>query len=138
MQVFHFLHSPFEYLIEHSLIFEHFPSIIQQFYANSYFGCQRKSSKYFRKGFFKFPFNILFHLGGNKYGIPCGTVVTGILDMRLGKHNLHFLVDVELLPHALVNIPNDTIHIGVFLLHNSYNIYLFLVLFLLECNDNHY
>jgi hypothetical protein len=35
--------------------------------------------------------------------------------MRAGKHNLHFLVDVELLPHAFVNIPNETIHIGVFI-----------------------
>jgi hypothetical protein len=48
-------------------------------------------------------------------GIPYGTVVTGILDRRSGKHNLHFLVDVELLPHAIVNIPNETIHIGVLL-----------------------
>jgi hypothetical protein len=72
--------------------------------------------------------------------------VTGILDMRPGKHDLHFLVDVKLLPHAIVNIPNETIHIGVFififiiyfiftiiilfLLYNSYNIYLFLVLYL--------
>jgi hypothetical protein len=37
--------------------------------------------------------------------------MTGILDMGSGKHDLHFLVDVELLP---VNIPNETIHIGVF------------------------
>jgi hypothetical protein len=90
---------------------------------------------------------IFFYLGGNKYGIPCGTAVTGILDMRPGKHDLlFFLVDVELLPHAVVNIPNETIHIGVFLYifiiyfifiiiilflsYNSYNIYLFLVFFL--------
>jgi hypothetical protein len=58
------------------------------------------------------------------------------------KHDLHFLVDVELLPHAIVNIPNETIHIGVFLfifiiyfiftiiilflLYNSYNIYIYI------------
>jgi hypothetical protein len=41
--------------------------------------------------------------------------VTGIVDMRPGKHDLHFLVDVELLPHAIVNIPNETMHIGVIL-----------------------
>jgi hypothetical protein len=56
-----------------------------------------------------------FYLGGNHYDIPRDTVVTGILDMRLGKHDLHFLVDVELLPHAIVNIPNEAIHIGVFI-----------------------
>jgi hypothetical protein len=97
------------------------------------------------KVFFNFLL-ILLYLGGNRYGIPCGIVVTGILDMRPGKHDLHFFVDVELLPHAFVNIPNETVHIGVFpfifiiyfifiiiilfLLYNSYNIYLFLVLFL--------
>jgi hypothetical protein len=92
------------------------------------------------KVFFNFLL-IFFYLGGKEYGIPRGTVVTGILDMRPGKHNLHFLVDVELLLHVIVNIPNKTIHIGViiiiyfifiiiilFLLYNSYNIYLFLVL----------
>jgi hypothetical protein len=36
--------------------------------------------------------------------------------MRPGKHDLHFLVGVELLPHAFVNIPDETIHIGVFYL----------------------
>jgi hypothetical protein len=35
--------------------------------------------------------------------VPYGTVVTGILDMRPGKHDLHFPVGVELLPHAFVN-----------------------------------
>jgi hypothetical protein len=39
--------------------------------------------------------------------------VTGTLDMRPGKHDLHFLVDVELLPHAFVNIPDEKMHIGV-------------------------
>jgi hypothetical protein len=40
--------------------------------------------------------------------------VTGILDMCPGKHNIHFLVGVELLPHAFVNIPDEKMHIGVF------------------------
>jgi hypothetical protein len=35
--------------------------------------------------------------------------------MRPEKHNLHFLVGVELLPHAFVNIPDEKMHIGVFL-----------------------
>jgi hypothetical protein len=47
--------------------------------------------------------------------VPFGTVVTGILDMRLGKHNLHFLVGVDLLPHAFVNISDERMHIGVFI-----------------------
>jgi hypothetical protein len=54
-----------------------------------------------------------FLLGFNKYAVPCDTVVTGILDMRPGKHDLHFLVGVELLPHAFVNIPDEKMHIGV-------------------------
>jgi hypothetical protein len=41
--------------------------------------------------------------------------VTGILDMRPGKHDLHFLVGVELLPHDFVNIPDEKMNIGVFL-----------------------
>jgi hypothetical protein len=62
-------------------------------------------------------FYFLFHvfLGGENYGVPFGTVVTGILDMRLGKHNLHFLVGVDLLPHVFVNIYDEKMHIGVFL-----------------------
>jgi hypothetical protein len=61
-------------------------------------------------------FYFLFHffLGGEKYPVPDGTVVTGILDMRPGKHDLHFLVGVELLPHAFVNIPDEKMHFGVF------------------------
>jgi hypothetical protein len=42
--------------------------------------------------------------------------VTGILDMRPGKHDLHFLVGVELLQHAFVNIPDEKMHFGVFIL----------------------
>jgi hypothetical protein len=35
--------------------------------------------------------------------------------MRPGKHDLHFLVGDELLPHAFVNIPYEDMNIGVFL-----------------------
>jgi hypothetical protein len=57
--------------------------------------------------------------------------------MRPGKHDMHFLVGAELLPHAFVNIPNELIHIGVFLfifLFVRFIIiiiyYLFLILFI--------
>jgi hypothetical protein len=67
---------------------------------------------------FYIEFCFLFHfsLGGENYVVPYNTVVIGILDMHQGKHILHFLVGVELLPHAFVNIPDEKIHIGVFLL----------------------
>jgi hypothetical protein len=42
--------------------------------------------------------------------------VTGILDMRPGKHDLHFLVGAELLPHTFVNIPDEKMNIGVFVI----------------------
>jgi hypothetical protein len=32
-----------------------------------------------------------------------------------GKHNMHFLVDAELLPHAFVDIPFEMMNIGVYL-----------------------
>jgi hypothetical protein len=35
--------------------------------------------------------------------------------MRPGKHNLHFLVGAEVLPHAFVKIPDEKMHIGVIL-----------------------
>jgi hypothetical protein len=57
-----------------------------------------------------------FFLEGDRYFVPYGTAVTGILDMRPGKHDLHFLVGVQLLPHAFVNIPDEKMHIGVFIL----------------------
>jgi hypothetical protein len=44
--------------------------------------------------------------------------------MRTGKHNLHFLVGVELLPHAFVNIPEEKMYIGVFF------IFIFIVYFI--------
>jgi hypothetical protein len=61
-----------------------------------------------------FYFYFYFFLEGDYYVVPYGTVVTGILDMRAGKHNLHFLIGVELLPHAFVNIPDEKMHIGVY------------------------
>jgi hypothetical protein len=62
-------------------------------------------------------FFISFFLEGKDYGVPYGTVVTGILDMRPGKHDLHFLVGVGLLPHVFVNIPDEKMHIGVFYIY---------------------
>jgi hypothetical protein len=35
--------------------------------------------------------------------------------MHPGKHDLYFLVGVELLPHAFVIIPDEKMHIGVLL-----------------------
>jgi hypothetical protein len=80
------------------------------------------------------------------YGVPYGTVVTGILDMRAGKHDLHFRVGVDLLPHAFVNIPNEKMHIRVlylfllFILYilNFIHIYLFIVFYLVTCVCNIY
>jgi hypothetical protein len=60
-------------------------------------------------------FYLFFFLEGKGYYIPFETVMTGILDMRPGKHNLHFLLGVELLPHAFVNIPDEKMQFKVFL-----------------------
>jgi hypothetical protein len=69
----------------------------------------------------RFPtFNFHFFLEGKDYVVPYGTVVTGILDMCSGKHDLHFLVGVELLPHAFVNIPDEKMHFGVYLNKNTF------------------
>jgi hypothetical protein len=76
----------------------------------SYFACEGKKSKYFKR-FPTFYFIFHFFLGV----VPYGTLVTGILDLRPKKHDLHFLVDVELLPHAFVNIPDEKMNIGVFM-----------------------
>jgi hypothetical protein len=46
--------------------------------------------------------------------------------MNPGKHDMHFLVGVELLPHAFVNIPDEKMHIGVFLFIFIYHIIFFL------------
>jgi hypothetical protein len=49
------------------------------------------------------------------YVVRSGAVVSCILEMGRGKHSLHFVVDDELVPHAIVNIPdNEKMHIGVF------------------------
>jgi hypothetical protein len=63
-------------------------------------------------------------LEGKKYIVRSGAILNSILDMRRGKHSLHFVVDDELLPHAIVNIPNnEKMHIRVF--HIIFFIYLF-------------
>jgi hypothetical protein len=83
-----------------------------------YFGSGKLSKKniqYFWKRLFIFNFIFIFILlEGKGYVVPYGTVVTGILDMCPGKHDLHFLVGVELLPHAFMNIPDEKVHIRVF------------------------
>jgi hypothetical protein len=66
--------------------------------------------------------------------------------MRSGKHDLHFLVGVELLPHAFVNIPDEKMHIGVFIFisHIFRNVnaicllYSLIVFYPLEYDCNHY
>jgi hypothetical protein len=58
--------------------------------------------------------------------------VTGILDMRPGKHNLHFLVGVELLPHAFVNIPNEKMHMGVCIYIYTYYLFCFYFFFIFK------
>jgi hypothetical protein len=81
-------------------------------------------------------FFISFFLGGKKYVVPFDTVVTGILDMRPGKHDLHFLVGVELLPHTFMNIPDEKMHIGVFIFIFIFHFILFIVFYPLgyDCN----
>jgi hypothetical protein len=61
-----------------------------------------------------FFFYFHFFLESERYAVPYGSVVTEILDMRPGKHDLHFLVGVELLPHAFVNIPDEKMHVGIY------------------------
>jgi hypothetical protein len=67
--------------------------------------------------YFYFP---LFLEGKDYVVLPYGTVVTGILDMRSGKHDLHFLVGVEYLPHAFVNIADEKMQFGVFFIFIFY------------------
>jgi hypothetical protein len=76
-----------------------------------------------------FFFNI-FYSESNKYTISYGTVGTGILDMRSGKHDLHFLMGVELLLHVFVNISDEKMHIGVFYLFLLFTLYLYLFFYL--------
>jgi hypothetical protein len=72
-----------------------------------------------------FYFYFHYFLEGEDYVVPSGTFVTGILDMRPGKHDLHFLVGVELLPHVFVNIPDEKMHFGV------YFIFIFIIHFII-------
>jgi hypothetical protein len=80
--------------------------------------------------YIEFCFLFHFSLGGKDYVVPFDTVVTGILDMRQGEHVLHFLVGVELLPHAFVNIPNEKMHIGVIHFYFSYLLCIYLFMYL--------
>jgi hypothetical protein len=42
--------------------------------------------------------------------------VRGVLDMRAGQHALHFVINDELLPHAIVKIPDgESVHMGVWM-----------------------
>jgi hypothetical protein len=62
-----------------------------------------------------FYFFFFFLLEGKDYIVDSGAVVSSILDMRKGRHSLHFVVDGELLPHTIVNVScNEKMHIGVF------------------------
>jgi hypothetical protein len=102
--------------------------------------------------YFYFYFYFHFFLEGKGYVVTYGTVVTGILDMRPGKHNLHFLVGVESLQHAFVNIPDEKIHIRVYFIFffiTHFNliyinilkfiyIFSFIVFYLLGYNYNSY
>jgi hypothetical protein len=68
-------------------------------------------------------------LEGKDYVVRSGAVVSCILDMRKRKHSLHFVVDDELIPHAIVNIANnEKMHIGVY--HIILYIYLFIYIFI--------
>jgi hypothetical protein len=43
-------------------------------------------------------------------------VVRGVLDMRARQHALHFVINDELLPHAIVKIPaGESVHMGVWI-----------------------
>jgi hypothetical protein len=56
---------------------------------------------------------ILF-LEGSQYVVADNALVTVELDMRLqAGRRAHFMMDDWLLPHAIVNIPNETMHVGV-------------------------
>jgi hypothetical protein len=59
--------------------------------------------------------------------------VTGILDMRPEKHDLHFLVGAKLLPHVFLNIPDKKMHFGVFLFIFIIH-FLFIYVFLFICS----
>jgi hypothetical protein len=78
-------------------------------------------------------FYFFFLSGGKDYSIGFSATMRCILDMRKGKHSLHFVVDDYLLPHAIVNIPgNKKMHIGVF--HKILFIYLFIHILIFICS----
>jgi hypothetical protein len=60
--------------------------------------------------------------------------VTEILDMRPGRHDLHFLLGVELLQHAFVNIPDEKMHIGVYFIFIFIIHFIFIYIFLFICS----
>jgi hypothetical protein len=69
-------------------------------------------------------------LDGKDYVVRSSAVLNSILDMRKRKHSLHFVVDDELLPHAIVNIPNnENIHIGVY--YFILFIYLYFIIYII-------
>lgn len=47
-----------------------------------------------------------------KGNVEPNTVVTAVLDMRKNKHTLHFLRGGDLLPHAIVGIPQEEMNTG--------------------------
>jgi hypothetical protein len=81
-----------------------------------------------------FYFSFFLFLGGTDYYfVPYNTVVTGILNIQSGKHDMHFLIGVELLPHAFVNIPDEKMHIGVFIFIIFLITIIFIVYFCMLC-----
>jgi hypothetical protein len=77
-----------------------------------------------------FYFHFHFFLENKHYVVLYGTVVTDILDMRPGKHDLHFLVGVELLPHTFVSIPDEKMHIGVYYIFIYFIYFIFIYIYL--------
>jgi hypothetical protein len=54
--------------------------------------------------------------GGKDYGVPLGSAVCGVLDMRARQHALHFVINDELLPFAIVKIPDgESVHMVVWM-----------------------
>jgi hypothetical protein len=94
---------------------------------------KRKYPKILEKVLYiQFYFYFYFFLESKDYVVPYGTVVTGILHMRPGKHDLHFLVGVELLPHAFVNIPDEKMHIAVYFIFIFIIHFIFIYLYILK------
>jgi hypothetical protein len=70
-------------------------------------------------------------LEGKDYTVDSGAVVSSILDMRRGKLTLHFVVDGELLPHAIVNISyNEKMHIGVYIIILFIYLIIYIIIYL--------